>query len=331
MLPEDEKADRLALFRERLSSVSWLMRCFNEHIARKANAEDEVTGRFWEGRFKSQPLLDMHAVLTCMSYVDLNPVRAGAASSLESSDFTSIHERLMAMDRRADANPAQVPQPPLVPFVDEARVDAPKFESAEPLPMTLVGYTELLDAASVAASRTSKTASRAASWMAWACVRMSAALAGGDLLDELAVDTLQLAPCCAPERGRGESVDAAQMPAGGLVQDREGVGAEELAVSIGAAESVVHVLDGVLGERILEGEPGVHTRPEGAIAPQLHAVAQLGQPDEDEAQERSAIPLVVADDVQVVEHVLVEQVALVEQEDGVDALAGELLHVVEMA
>ena len=102
-LMADQK--RMEQYRQRLADISWLMRQLAEHVAIKANKEDECTGRFWEGRFKSQPLLDEAAVLACAAYVDLNPVRAAIADTPEESDYTSVQDRIESVKVVDQANP----------------------------------------------------------------------------------------------------------------------------------------------------------------------------------------------------------------------------------
>lgn len=89
--------ERIAIWRERLGSLSWFMRALVEPIARRANSEDDCTGHFWEARFRCQALLDERSILAAMAYIDLNPVRAGIALTLADSDHTSIALRIRAL------------------------------------------------------------------------------------------------------------------------------------------------------------------------------------------------------------------------------------------
>ena len=157
---ELEQAGKLAdEYRQRLCDLSWFMRNLNEYISRKANAEEQAKGHFWESRYKCQALLDEHALLAAMAYVDLNPVRAAMADTPEQSRHTSIMQRLQQLlggtEATATTTPpteestqkqehisstdeplAQVPCADLLPF---------DVTNAGAIPFTLPDYLELLD------------------------------------------------------------------------------------------------------------------------------------------------------------------------------------------
>lgn len=124
-------------WRGRLCDLSWFMKCLNEHLARRANAEEECDGRFWSGRFRSQALLDEAGLITAMAYVDLNPVRAGIAKTPEESSFSSIRDRIARM-RSTEIDRERTSAVPLRSFADEG-------QGAQAIPYTSLEYLTLVD------------------------------------------------------------------------------------------------------------------------------------------------------------------------------------------
>ncbi len=120
-------------WRKRLFDISWFMRCSNEPIARLANKEDECKGKFFESRFTSQALLDEAALMACMCYVDLNPIRAGIAKTPDQSQYTSIRQRIKAHLNKKEPTG-------LYPFAGNPREPMP-----EGIPCTRQDYFELVE------------------------------------------------------------------------------------------------------------------------------------------------------------------------------------------
>jgi len=94
-------------------------------------------------RFKSQALLDEGALLTCIAYVHLNPVRAGISQCLEDFDFTSFQERIQAYQQNQKNSTDKCSEQPsqLLPFDAHPMQDDDEIT----LPMNLIDYLTLVE------------------------------------------------------------------------------------------------------------------------------------------------------------------------------------------
>ena len=150
---------KLEAIRSRLSDISWWMRLLSQNIAQRANREDEEVGKFWQARYRAVRLLDETSLLACAAYVDLNPIRAAMAQTLETSEFTSVQKRIQSIksatkSKGSSRNQPDAPDGYLAPLEINERRDklgpcchtgGRRCSDKGFLPMPTAAYVSLLD------------------------------------------------------------------------------------------------------------------------------------------------------------------------------------------
>ncbi len=112
------------------------------------------------------------------------------------------------------------------------------------------------------------------------------------------------------------------------MEEGKRVGGEDVPVAARAREPCAQVVGGVIGGERVEDDAAMKSGREEAISPDAQAVVEVAESDEDEGEQRLGVPLVVEQDVQMIERVLMEKVRLVEEKDGMRApLARHILDV----
>ena len=92
----------LLLTPRRDGALSLMMQSVGRSYVRAFNQAHGRTGTLWEGRYRSSLIQTERYLLTCMAYIDLNPVRAGMVEAPENYPWSShahyigrLHQRLL--------------------------------------------------------------------------------------------------------------------------------------------------------------------------------------------------------------------------------------------
>jgi len=138
---------RLTEIRSRLSDISWWIRLLSQKIGKRANEDDQEVGKFWQARYRAVRLLDETAILACAAYVDLNPIRAAMAQTIETSDYTSAQQRafelkdfIQGTKPQAQAMAASI-EPPAEPTEMSFEVPCEIALTAKPIAQSLCPLT----------------------------------------------------------------------------------------------------------------------------------------------------------------------------------------------
>ena len=120
----------------------------SSNIACTVDAPGDSTVSINDTESNNIPLVSEHAVLSCMAYVDLNPVRAAMAPTPEESDHTSIQLRIEYWKNKSEQlqgkgtidDDENLQPESLMPFAGNPRQPMPPG-----IAFNLLDYIELLD------------------------------------------------------------------------------------------------------------------------------------------------------------------------------------------
>ena len=89
--PLDARSREIRLFKQRLNDLSDFMGNVEKRFTRWYNKQFDTPrrGQLWNHNFKAIHLKDAEALIRCLQYVELNPVRAQIVQSPEDYSFTS--------------------------------------------------------------------------------------------------------------------------------------------------------------------------------------------------------------------------------------------------
>jgi putative transposase len=111
------------------------MQSLGARFVRRMNLRYARTGPLWEGRFRSFLIDSDRYLLSCLAYIELNPVRAGMVSEAWEHPWSSVHHHLGACHDRLVS-----PHPTFVALAGsrEDRAEAWRLALGLPLPATLI-------------------------------------------------------------------------------------------------------------------------------------------------------------------------------------------------
>ncbi len=111
----------LLLTPETSTGLPAVMQAVGRRYVRHFNRRYQRSGTLWEGRYRAAPVQSERYLLACMTYIDLNPVRAGMVAGAADYPWSSYgHYAGLRADKRISSHPLYW-QLGNTPFEREAR------------------------------------------------------------------------------------------------------------------------------------------------------------------------------------------------------------------